>query len=451
MTRNRSPATMRRDSHTAWWIAAVGGLLAAWLRWYFVTHAQVLQPLDIVQVRGDAVDYYRYAWNLAHHGIFSSAVPGTPAPQADSFRDPGYPLFLAGLMLIFPNYGSWYAAALLTQAALGGITVACLVLAFRRALPPWLLGVVAIMTAAWPHLVSVSAYVLSENLLLMLMASLLLAVGEAAERPRPARWLCAGIVFALAGLTNAVVAPLVVPVALVLRWKRAVSGRQAAALLLAALIPLAAWSLRNASLSADASSSYRAEQNLVQGSWPIYHQAYQLSARGDADGVRAMSDINGEINLLHAAPRQGLRAMAERMSAQPWTYVRWYLSKPATLWGWDILMGQGDIYVYPTRNSPYMTQPLLKGVENLAFLLNPLLAVLALAGLAMALARRTTPAAVITAAVSAAWVTLVYATLQSEPRYAIPFRGIEIALACFAMAQGAAWWRHRQRSPGNAT
>jgi hypothetical protein len=201
------------------------------------------------------------------------------------------------------------------------------------------------------------------------------------------------------------------------------------------------------------SSSFRAEQNLVQGSWPIYHEAYQLASHHDPDGLRAMDEMAAETSLLHTNPSQGLKAMASRMAQRPGMYLAWYISKPALLWGWDIRIGQGDIYVYPTRNSPYAIAPAFKAMEGLAFLLNPLLALIALVGLVLAMLRRGSPAVAMGLAVTAVWVTCVYGVLQSEPRYAIPFRGVEIALAAYALAWAVSWARDRRKrvtEEGNA-
>lgn len=424
-------------------IALTAAVIAVALRWYFVTHAQVLQPLDSPNVRADAAEYYRYAWNLIHHGVFSSSIPGTPAPSPDSFRDPGYPIFLALWMVVFPTYEAWYAAVLLSQAVLGGILVVCLVFAMRHALPAWILGAMAALAAAWPHGVAMTAYVLSENLTAVMSVAVLLAIQAMARRPAAWRCVISGLTLAAAGLTNAVLAPLFVPIAIALAWKRVIPLRGIAILVIAACLPLGGWALRNAAVASNASSTGRAEQNFVQGSWPIYHDAYQLSTHNDPDGLRAMREIDGETRLLHADTAAGLDSMWDRIGKQPWMYVRWYVQKPALLWGWNIRVGQGDIYVYPTRNSPYMDTPSFKAMENTAFLLNPILAILALAGTAIACTRRDAPAAILGAGVVAAWVTFVYGVLQSEPRYAIPYRGLEIALACFAVACASGWVRKR--------
>ncbi|QDE38796.1 hypothetical protein FIV34_06065 [Luteibacter pinisoli] len=431
------------SSRAAWIVATLSAIVAIVLRWYFVTHAQVLQPLDSPASRGDAVDYYRYAWNMVHHGIFSSAVPGPTAPVADSFRDPGYPLFLAAWMAAFPVYEHWYTAVLLSQVLLGGITVACLCLAFRSTLRPGFLAGLALLVAAWPHGVSITAYVLSENLTAAIWAATLLAVSSAARKPSISRCILAGLLFACAGLTNAVLVPFVVLAVITLRWKRCMRIRPLVIVLIAAVVPLTAWGVRNTTLATDASSSYRATQNLVQGSWPIYHDAYRRLESGDPGAAQALAAINAEIDLVHADPYGGLAAIGSRIRQHPWQFLGWYASKPTLLWGWDIRIGQGDIYVYPTRSSPYETQPAFKVMKLIAYVLNPVFGALSLGGFVLAISRRSVPVTVVFIAATVVWVTLVYGVLQSEPRYSIPFRGAEIALAGWAIAE----WVRRPRPP----
>jgi len=86
------------------------------LRWYYLATAVVSDP-----VRGDAVEYYNYAWNLLNRHVFSMSPPGSEVVTPDSYRDPGYPLLMAVWMAITNDLDRWYAGVLLTQAALGAL------------------------------------------------------------------------------------------------------------------------------------------------------------------------------------------------------------------------------------------------------------------------------------------------------------------------------------------
>jgi 4-amino-4-deoxy-L-arabinose transferase-like glycosyltransferase len=434
----------RSSSKSAIAIALLAGLLALLVRWYFVTHAQVMQPLYREAGWGDAAEYYRYAWHLVHHGLFSSDAIGVANPKSDSFRDPVYPVFLALGMIVTEDYDRWYALILLTQAAMGGITVACAAWTLRDVLPTWLVAVAATTMALWPHLVVIPAYVLSENLGALFFAITVLALGEAARKRSLAYTMVGGVALALAALTNSVLAPLFIPLALVLAWKRMMPRRHLLVFAAVVAVPALAWGIRNASIQGPYSPLFRAEINLVQGSWPTYHVASHLWAKHDPAGIQTIDAINLEIATLHIDHALGLEHMAQRMSHTPGTYLAWYLGKPALLWGWEIGLGAGDIYPYPTRNSPFITNPAMKAVEAVTFVCNGVLALLALAGVIVVALHRRPSAAVLTIAVTAVWVTLVYGVLQSDPRYSIPFRTGEIALACVAAAAAVNWVRHRR-------
>lgn len=424
-----------------WLIASAGAAISILLRWYFVTHAQVLQPLDNPLVRADAAEYYRLAWNMLHHSVFATDIPSSVIPEPSSFRDPGYPALLCAWLWVTSNYGSWYAAVLITHAIMGGITVACISLSLRDALPTWLLLSATLAMAIWPHSVAITAYVLSENLTAVLCAAAIFALKQATDHQSPGLSALAGLLIAAAGLTNAVLAPIIFPLIVVLRWKGHLPWRHIGLMAACVLVPQCLWQLRNASLPSTSSSMLRAEMNLVQGSWPTYHDAAQLAARSEPAGLQTMDAIDSEVSAFRSGLRPGIRALSSRISRAPGVYVSWYTSKPALLWSWDIRVGQGDIYVYPTRHSPYLTNPLLRVSESAAFIINPVLALMALVGCIVVLALRNPPIAVTAMATLLLWVTAVYGVLQSEPRYSIPYRGEELAMASFAIASAAALLR----------
>lgn len=425
-------------------IALVGGLLALAMRWYYVMHAQVLQPIDEPNVRADAVEYYRYAWNLVHHHSFASDIPGPAPAHPNSFRDPGYPVFLAGWLGATSGFASWYGLVLLSQAFLGSLAVCLTLLAVRNRLPNPALGVVAVMMAVWPHSVTMTSFVLSETLVGFLVACSLLALRETADHPSIRRALIAGLVLSLGAMTNAVLLPFGLLISAIFRLVRLLTSRQACVLAVATLLLPAAWGVRAMTLAGTGTSTGRAAINLVQGSWPNYHSDYQLSERGDKDAVLAMKQIDDEIATFGKGPAAGLHRMADRMGTTPLVYIRWYASKPLLLWGWDIKIGQGDVYVYPTIGSPFNTSPSWKAILAACYMLNPFLLLFALIGAVIAFWQPRRDAAMVAVATLTLMITVVYGVLQSEPRYAIPFRGSEMVLA--GLAVSASWAAYRQRA-----
>ena len=436
-------SSTRRERWQWWLLLLVVGLFALGVRFYYVTHAQVFQPVNQPNVRADAVEYYHYASNLAAHGVFSKAQPGTNPLVGDSFRDPGYPVFLAGWLKVFGQWDSWYAAVLLSQALLSALTVVLMLALTRHWMPMgWLAGA-GVLMAVWPHSVAMSSYLLSETLFGFLAALGLFLLRLALDRQRAGWAAVSGIGFSLAALTNAVLIPLAPLLALYLFARKKATATVCATLAIAALAVLAPWMLRNSLLPAEAgnsSSSGRALLNLVQGSWPNLHSAYQSSMKHDPEGSMIMAAIEHESAVMKQSPLAGLTMMEQRMASNPGRYVWWYLSKPALLWDWDIRIGQGDVYVYPTRNSPFKTNMIWRGVSALCRSLNPWLFVLAIVGSLLAfLPRQATPLDRIAAALMLIFITLVYSVLQAEPRYSVPFRGLEIVLAVFAAFRLSSW------------
>jgi hypothetical protein len=423
-------------------IAIVGGLLALAFRFYFVTHAQVLQSVDEESVRADAAQYYHYAWNLVHRGAFSSALQSAPAALPDSFRDPGYPTFLAVLMQLTGSFDAFYAFVLIAQATLGAATVSILTAAARHYLPQAGLIAAAVLMAVWPHSVSIPAYMLTETLVGFLCAAALLANSMASRSGRLTTWVFAGALWSLAAMSNAVLLPLAAVLAIVLRLRRHIDRRAALALALASLVLPVAWGIRSTTLPPGASSTGRAVTNFVQGSWPTYHDAFQLAGQGDIDGIHHLQWMQYEMDVLQKDPNAGLHLMLDRMSQRPMAHVAWYLWKPALLWAWDIRVGQGDIYVYPTRNSPFFRTGPLWPLEALCYVANPVIMVLMMVGIALSLLRRHSAGVATAAAVTVLFVTLVYSVLQSEPRYSIPFRGLEMLLATGGAIGLAGWARN---------
>ena len=420
-----------------WWLLLLlVGMSALAIRYYYVTRAQVFQPVNQANVRGDAVEYYNYALNLVRHGIFSKAPEGTVPLTGDSFRDPGYPVSLAAWMKVFPQWDSWYAAILLSQALLGALTVVLMLAVARRWMPPGWLAFAGLLMAVWPHSVSMSSYLLSETLFGFLVALALWLFRVAMDRQRAGWAAASGICFSLAALTNAVLIPFAPLLAVYLLIRKQASRMFCASLAIAALATVAPWVVRNSLLptttESAATSSGRALLNFVQGSWPEMHDAYQASVKHDPVGMRIVSAISGEFAAMERSPRAGMALVWHRMASRPGHYLHWYLGKPFLLWDWDIRVGQGDIYVYPTRHSPFKTQPMFRALAALCRTLNSWLFVLASAGcVLLLLPRQRTPAASAATMLLLVFITGVYSVFQAEPRYSVPFRGAEIVVAIF--------------------
>lgn len=421
-----------------WYALGAVALIALWVRLYYVHTAVVDHPL-----RGDTRQYFAYALNLVDHHVFSSVAPGQGIPLPDTFRDPGYPAFLALLVMLFGREQGFYGATLDVQAVLSAATVVIYMVLARRWMGVRAALVVGLGMAFWPHAITLAGVVLSETLMGFLVASGLLLLELALARPSTSGAIEAGGLFALAALTNATLAPAVPLFALIAAWRDASRRRFWTTLLLAAMLPLGAWALRGAGLPADQSAGNRVAMNFVQGSWPEYHRAWIAAINGDNAATETMARIDGEYSLLQANRADGMRVIRERLAANPARYVAWYASKPAELWGWSIGIGDGDIYVFPTIHSPLSSAGLLKASTDLLFLIHPLLLILAIGGLAATLLTPHRHPALLAAAIIAMTITAICTVLQADARYSTPYRGIEWVLI---VAGGLSLWQLRGKT-----
>jgi len=439
-------------NHWRWWLLlSCVGLFAFAFRYYYVVHAEIYQPVNHTNVRGDAVDYYNYARNLSRYGVFSKARADADIVVGDSYRDPGYPVFLAVWMKLFAQWNSWYSAVLLSQAFLGALTVVLMMWLGRAWMPlPWL-AAAGVLMAVWPHSVVMCSYLLTETLAGFLLALGLLLLRVALDRRSPGWAASSGLALSLGALTNAVLLPLAPLLAIYLLLRRKIPARVFAGLLVGGLALTVPWGIRNSLIPSGPSSSQgRALENLVQGSWPSFQDAYAAAMKHNPTGEFILHMVEEETTLLQNDRVAGLERIGRRMRHDPWQYVRWYLGKPALFWGWNIRIGQGDIYVYPTRHSPFESNALYEVAKAVSRVLNPLLLILVLAGgLVATFTRRWDQYGVATVAFTALFATAVYCTLQAEPRYSIPFRGLEIMLAVFVVHRLGRWIQGLRKAAPN--
>lgn len=402
--------------------------IAIGVRLYYVHTAVVDHPL-----RGDTLQYFAYALNLVDHHVFSLAPPDKP-PLPDGFRDPGYPAFLAFLVTIFGREQVFYVAALQAQAVLSGLTVAIYALLARQWLGPRTAVAVGLGLAFWPHTITLAGYLLSETLMGFLFATGLWLTNFAAQRKHWALFVIAGACLGMAALTNATFAPIPLVFGVIAFWKNASERTLWAVFLAAFLLPVGTWACRGIALPAGQSAGDRIVMNLVQGSWPEYHDAWRNSLLGDPESAAVMGKMDGEYAAFQRSRLEGMSIMTSRLASQPLRYIAWYLSKPAELWGWQIGIGMGDIYVFPTYYSPLSGTGLLRITTDALFFTSPIILLLAAVGtVVLAVGSRRLPAALSLAVATAILVTLTFAALQCDARYSTPYRGLEWLLAAVAV------------------
>ena len=213
--------------------------------------AAALDPPPVSEIGNDASAYMRIAEALYERGTYGAPEQGSPSDWS-----PGAPLL----------YGAVYYAAggvrpgvvLLLLALLGVGTMLFTYLIARRLAGPVAGVVAALLAATYPSFVENAQRMLAEPVALFLLPGAVLAFLWASDDGRAWRWLLPGLLLGLTALTRPEYVPFVAVFAVLalarVVWLRRphrraglLAGAAAAALLVIAfLVPLAPWTIRNA-------------------------------------------------------------------------------------------------------------------------------------------------------------------------------------------------------------
>jgi 4-amino-4-deoxy-L-arabinose transferase-like glycosyltransferase len=408
--------------------------LGLWLRAHHVHGSHISEPY-----KADAGEYMTCAVNLYQHGIYSSDRENTP-PIPDSFRSPGYPVFLVGVRVAVGEF-NFYDAVRALQAVLGALMVPLTYLLARRFLSVALAMIAAALVATNPHLITITGYVLTETLygFLLLLALVLFYGGT---KPKFAG---AGACFGLATLTNgtALVIPPVLAVAWLL-WGRGPSRLRAAVLFLAvfAVLPLA-WKVRGAvSIPPEGrQAGERALATMAHGSYPGFvHEDPKWKYYPYRDDPQYREFVRSRENFL--------RILGERFAERPGRYLSWYLlEKPFHLYGWSYLQGYSDIHIEKTEDPIFRTVPVTRVLYWAHLVLHPALTLLLPVALLLWLWRRKkfdlleTPGPLLLVFLI---YTLIGTVFAPWPRYLVPLKPLLFAASLWPVALAFGRWRTRR-------
>ncbi|MFT4512519.1 MAG: 4-amino-4-deoxy-L-arabinose transferase-like glycosyltransferase [Planctomycetota bacterium] len=399
-------------------------VVAAALRVAFVAGAEVQSPLRV-----DAGEYAQYAHNLVEHGVYSMSKD--PAPLPDSFRSPGYPLFLAACRFV-GGESAWYGLALWMQVVLSTLTVLLSYRLARQFLSFAPAVFAAALVALSPHVVVTAGFVLTECLAAFVVTSgLWLLIGSRSKK----RDVIGALMLGLAPLCNEtmVFLPLVSGFAL---WHR--DRRRAITVFALAMLPFVLWNVRNQTTELTRRGSERATASISHGSYPgmVYEDErfFGFPYREDP----AQPEFGSSWSDL-------AQVLWPRVQAEPLRYLKWYaIDKPVWLWSWPLVQGR-DIYVYPVANSPYERQAVIKASHTMMHWLHVPVMLLALLGAGYGILRGRREES--WAPTALGWVavlgTLAYLPVIPDPRYLQPIRPVLFVLAAAAVPMLVAWLRGR--------
>ena len=428
---------MQVSEHRLFWLAAIILIAAAatYLRIGAVTNTVIDTP-----IRADAADYYFYAYNLGHHGVYSKTPVGHGRPVPDAVRSPGYPLFLTPLVS-WPPTDRMLLDINLLQVLLGVGTVLITFSLCLRFMPRTAAMLAALFTAVSPHLVSFTAYLLSETLFtFLLVLTLWLITGIQSGHRRYLFAFASGLLLAAAALTRPVMDYFMVPLAGLLLFQ--FGPRQGTRLALVCLAGFAVltlpWTLRNLLTLGQVSDPTLMTKTLLHGMYPNFTYAGEAQSRGfpyrfDPRAAQISRDL-GSV----------LAEIGRRFHDQPLVHLKWYLlGKPVALFSWNMVQGMGDVFVYPVTRSPYWTAPLFRFTHALMHLLHwPLVALSAVAAVlawvprCMRLFGETAVFTLRLLSLLLAYYVLVHMVGAPFPRYSVPLRPVTYALSVFTVYAG---------------
>jgi 4-amino-4-deoxy-L-arabinose transferase-like glycosyltransferase len=389
--------------------------------------------------RADARDYVMYGYNLANYGVYSRSIEGLArgeVPTPDARRSPGYPLFTVPFFAAtdVDSAGEWIKWA---QTLLSLVAVLLVFLLARRCLPFWGAWTAALLTALSPHLVNANVYWLTESLFTFQLVLTLWLFTRAMASESPAIWasLC-GLSFAFAYLVRPTVLLFCVPLAALVflhrhprPWRLVVPAATSGALL------CLLW-LFTFAPDGEIGGGGGLRISMHHGMYPDF--MYQDNPR--SHGFPYRYDPRSEE--IVASWDSLLAELERRFTEEPGRHLRWYLlDKPRRLFGWDIVQGRGDTFLYEVEASPYYGMPLFTWSHRLMYSLQaPMMSLMLLAiGLVgVASARRWLPARQLLVpqlvALLLVYFVAIHLPVAPFPRYSIPLRpfcGLLAAWACW--------------------
>jgi 4-amino-4-deoxy-L-arabinose transferase-like glycosyltransferase len=261
----------------------------------------------------DSADYDRHARTIAADLTYPPPIPAiSPSGGPTAFRGPGYPLLLGG---VYALTGDSVQAGRYVNAALGALAVLLLYLIALRVFSRRVGLVAAGLMAIYPPLAFLSLELYSEPLFIDLMLSAALAALVFGKDPR-LRWaLLAGALVGLAALTRQNGA-LLIPILAWAMWlpprRRAAALRAPVVAVIAAVLMIAPWTLRNyivfndfVPLSTGAGFNLAGVFNEDAKSDPRFHALWRLPIRTESDKdlylIPGLREVDLDRELRHRA------------------------------------------------------------------------------------------------------------------------------------------------------
>ena len=422
-------------------------LLGALISISFFIRMEMLSATVVrASIIADARDYFAYAYNLRHHQVYSRDIQGLPPrsqrPESDAVRSPGYPIFLSLFMGEAPNQRTllWICSA---QVLISTFTVWISYLIYKRFLQSGWAETAATLTAISPHLISMNIYLLTETLFCFALCVTAWIFSRVTLRPSSLGWLVLGASLGLANLIRPSLQLFMLAIAFYFLFHlKFRSGIKASVLVMAGfMIAVAPWHIRNLATIEKWSDDRLQINFLHHGMYPDFMYNSQKESYGFPYRFDPRSD---EIS---RSTESVLSEIVDRFRREPIEQIAWYLlKKPMAFWSWDIVQGQGDVFVYAVSKTPYWDQPIFRFSHGFMRSLHALLVLLGFLGCVMACLPAAVQRLSSVGAATARFISLLltyYTALHMlgfpEPRYSVPLRPFLYGMCLFAASM---MWTH---------
>ena len=408
------------------------------LRWENINKTYIIEPII-----ADAYDYIIIARNLTDNHVFSSKIDPQGLSRSET-RPPGYPFFLAGIMSL-TNY-SFISTILFIQAIIGAMTVILSYFLARFLLPALWSFFVATLVMLSPHMITISAYILTETLFTFLLLLSLVILIYAFRTKATAYYVLAGIVLGMGIFVRPVLAlfPLICATILYLynrREKRLTSSTCIILFLVAAFSLQISWSVwTRVTIGGNPAMSNQIKNALLTGTYP------DMTFKDTADIGMPYIDNPEYSRILQGGYRKIARHIYSRFSDEPLQYTKWWLRKPAMLWSWKVLYADG-INIYPIRYSWFERNPIMGYLRSAMLTAHPFIVILAFAGTVIfflkinGTIRDEGRLCYLLCLLLLAHFTLIFTILNPFPRYAIPMGPQLYLMSVFTLWQIRAAWK----------
>ena len=404
---------------------------------------------------GDAYEYYRLSLNLKRCGVFTSSFEmltrGCDAEARHDFgRAPGYPVMIMPLVA-WPPSPTMLRQLQALNVVFGCLSVALVFLVFRHVSQPGAI-LAASLTAISPHLVATSLSPLTEAAFTLGLCLLMLCVLVWANSRHWAAAFVVGVCIGLITYIRPTTTYLVLAMAPFV-WFSARRHKLgcACAVIVGFVVSFGPWMWQSRGYATDAGSGSLMVNSIHNGTYPDLTVPGVPESRGKP---HRFDPGYAERDTLTAVLAHVLDQIRER----PAETLRWYaVGKTTMFFGWDVVAGFGDVFVYPVRFHGYATNTQLAWTHWLMWHLHGPLHIAAL--IACVVAWRRAPAndaagglLLKGCTIIIAYFVAVHIVATPLPRYSVPLRPLVYALAgCLIATLAIRGYGHLAAAPKPGT